>query len=233
MAFDLYVGGFARFFAHEWENVAQKWARETGTHYQMIGPDGPPQAADWNEVAELVTHWKTAINMGLGENLSQPLDWDESSSAPYFTDRPGYDGYGALLVWAAHAERGTKPPESYDGEWYADEAFLECSEVKEGQKYRPIISASLWLPGEFPFSFDFQDLTGEDVHICSNQSLQKSLRELNASTFGMSSDDLTTALQGDVGDNPSLESIARTSLALFQRLADESVRHHLPIMFSR
>ncbi len=98
------------------------------------------------------------INQGLGDNISKPIDWDESSSAPYFTDRPGYDGYGALLVWAAHAERGTKPPEFYDGEWFSDEAFVECSEPKKGQKYRSIICGSLWLPGDFEFSFDFKNL---------------------------------------------------------------------------
>lgn len=232
MAFDLYVGGFARFYAREWENVAQKWARETGARYQMIGPDGPPQAANWDEVAEAVTCWKAAINNGLGSNLSQKIDWDESSAAPYFTDRPGYDSYGALVVWAAHAERGTEAPESYDGEWMSDEAFIESSKPNLGQKYRPIICGTLWLPGEFEFSFDCEDLTGEKVHICSNSSLQRSLRDLNSNTFGMSSGELDDALTSNVGDNPSLRSLARFGLALFQRLADESVRYHLPIVFS-
>jgi len=232
MAFDIYVGGFARFFAREWENVGQKWARETGAQYRMISPNGPPQAANWDEVAEAVTYWKAAINQGLGDNISKPIDWDESSNAPYFTDRPGYDGYGALLVWAAHAERGTKPPDFYNGEWYSDEAFIECSEPKNGQKYRPIICGSLWLPGEFEFSFDFQDLTGEKVHICANKSLQQSLQALNENTFGMSPGDLAASLQADFGDKPSLQSLARFGLALFKLLADESVTHNLPIMLS-
>ena len=47
------------------------------------------------------------------------------ADAPYFTDRPGYDAYGALLVWASHAELGTTSPEFYSGEWYSDEAYLE------------------------------------------------------------------------------------------------------------
>ena len=232
MAFDIYVGGFARFFAREWENVVQKWARESGTHYEMIGPDGPPQPANWDEVAEAVSHWKAAINNGLGSNISTPIDWDESSDAPYFTDRPGYDGYGALLVWAAHAERGTKPPDSYSEEWYSDEAFLECSQPKRGQKYRPITCGSLWLPGEFEFSFDFKDLIGENVHICANSSLERSLRDLNRNTFGMSTDDLHDALKIDFGDNPSLEVLARFGLSLFQGLAEKSVEHHLPIIMS-
>lgn len=232
MALDVYVGGFARYYAQEWENVAQRWARETGTHYQIIGPDGPPPSANWEEVAEAVTYWRTAINNGLGSNISQPLDWNETPDAPYFTDRPGYDGYGALIVWAAHAERGTKPPETFDGDWASDEAVVECSKPRQGQKYRPIVGGSLWLPGEFEFSFDFQDLTGGEAHICANTSLQRSLRALNENTFGMSPDDLVDASRAGFGDNPSLRSLAQFGLALFQRLADESVRHHLPIILS-
>src|SRR5262245_6788468 len=178
MALDIYVGGFARFFAREWENVTQKWARETGTEYRLIGPNGPPKAADWDEVVGAVTHWKAAINTGLGNNLCSPLDWDESRHAASFTDRPGYDGYGALLVSAAHAERGTSPPLQYSGEWYSDDAFVECSKPKQGQKFRPLICGSLWLPGKFAFSFDFESLTGEKVHICSNIDLQRCLQDL-------------------------------------------------------
>jgi hypothetical protein len=123
-----------------------------------------------------------------------------------------------LLVWAAHAERGTNPPEVYDGEWFSDEAFMECSAPKEGQRYRPITCGSLWLPGDFEFSFDFEDLTGQKVHICANASLQQSLRDLNESTFGMSTDDLASALHADFGEKSNLEVLARFGLALFQGL---------------
>lgn len=232
MAFDVYVGGFSRYYALEWENVAQKWARETGSSYQMIGPDGPPQSADWEEVTAAVTHWQASLNQGLGDNLPAPFEWDESKNAPYFTDRPGYDGYGALLVWAAHAERGSTPPDSYNGEWYSDEAYVECSEPKKGQKYRPIICGTLWLPGEFEFSFDFQDLTGEKVHICANTSLLDSLDELNQNTFQLTSDELSAALKGDSEEEPTLAELARFGLALFRDLADKSVQHHLPIVLS-
>ncbi len=80
-------------------------------------------------------------------------------------------------MWAAHAERGTKPPEFYDGEWFSDEAFSNVLNRK-----RPEISIDhLRFPlaaGDFEFSFDFQELTGEKVHICSNASLLRSLQNL-------------------------------------------------------
>ncbi len=71
MAFDVYVGGFSRYYAREWENAGQKSARENGAEYRMIGPDGPPQGADWQEVSEAVTHWLAAINNGLGDVLAR------------------------------------------------------------------------------------------------------------------------------------------------------------------
>jgi hypothetical protein len=232
MALDIYVGGFARFYAREWENVVQAWARQSGQQYQMIGPNGPPKAANWDEVADAVNYWKAAINQGLGFNVSEPLDWDESRNAPYFTDRPGYDGYGALVVWAAHAEVGTAPPQAYDGDWFSDSAFKQCSEPKLGQKYRSIVSASLWLPGEFEFSFDFQDLTGNKAHICSNKSLENTQRDLNAKTIKMSNGDLDLARKADFGEKPTLEQLARFGLALLHSLAVKSVEHKLPIQLS-
>ncbi len=164
--------------------------------------------------------------------MPEPINWDESNAAPYFTDRPGYDGYGALLVWAAHAERGSDPLDSYSGEWFTDEAFIEVSQPKRGQKYRPITCGSLWLPGEFEFSFDFQDLTGEKVHICTNTSLLNALDELNQNTFQLTDDELTEALTGISDNEPTLAALARFGLSLFRDLADKSIQHHLPILLS-
>lgn len=232
MAFDIYVGGFSRFYSREWENVVQRWARENDTPYTLIGPGGEVEGADWDEVAEAVGHWQNAMNQALGEHFDTPLHWDESRDAPYFTDRPGYDGYGALLVWAAHAERGSTPPEEYDGEWFTDEAFQECVEPKEGQKYRPIVSGSLWLPGDFPFSFKGGDITGETAHICSNRSLLESLEALNAETFRLSENDLQEALENGLGDTPNLKAAALFGFAIFHKLARHSVDAHLPIILS-
>jgi len=61
-------------------------------------------------------------------------------------------------------EFGRQPPKFHDGNWYDDEAFLEASTPKEGRKYRPLVCGGLWLPGDFTFSFDSRDLTGEKIH---------------------------------------------------------------------
>lgn len=39
MALDVYVGPLTLYYAGQWENLAQKYARERGAHYQIIRPD--------------------------------------------------------------------------------------------------------------------------------------------------------------------------------------------------
>ncbi|MDZ4819581.1 MAG: hypothetical protein SGJ20_11465 [Planctomycetota bacterium] len=232
MALDVYVGGFSRYYSFQWENVAQRFSRESGMEYRMVGPGGPPQPADWNEVAKSVSQWKAAINEGLADNIAVPLEWDETKTAPYFTDRPGYDPYGALKVWTAHAERGTSPPELYSGEWYTDEAYIECSKPKHDQKYRAILCGSLWLPGDFEFSFDFENLAGEKAHICSNNSLLQSLELLRQDSFNLTDAELEAAVKNDSGDAPSVRSLAQFALWIFLELTKKSVTHHLPIVLN-
>lgn len=229
MALDVYVGGFSRYFAREWENVAQKWARESGVEYEMIEAD-ESEPVDFDAVAEAVGHWREALNAGLGTNLDEPLEWDESRTSPYFTDRPGYSGYGALLVWAAHTEAESTPPDRLEPDWYEDATFAEYSDPGKSETYRAILCPGLWLPGQFQFSFDFEHLTGDEVHITSNLALQEALGALNEQTFGLAAADLDARLEAGLVEGASLREMAALGLAMFTRLCEKSLEFRLPIM---
>src|SRR5882724_7787963 len=102
MAFDAHVGTLTRFYRREWENVAQRMARTQGLKYEKIYAGGKPEdppAAD--EIRQAVTDWCSALTSGLKGHGVEAVSWDERDDQPYFTERPGYDGYGAMLLWAA------------------------------------------------------------------------------------------------------------------------------------
>jgi uncharacterized protein YozE (UPF0346 family) len=230
MALDVYVGGFARYYSREWENVVQKWSRESGQEYKLISPGGSQELPDWDEVAEATELWRESINKGLGQNLSAPILWSESRQTPYFTDRPGYEGYGALVLLAAYAELGMAPPEKYKEKWFDDKVYQEASIPKQGQKYRAIVSGSLWLPGDFMFSFNLEDLTGEKAHICSNSALHEALVELNKSSLKIDEKRIQDVLKAGFDGNPSLLEFATFGFAVIWELCNRSLENNLPII---
>src|SRR5581483_10004723 len=164
VAFDIYVGTMTRFYRREWENVAQRMAREQGMNYTMVyaggEPDPPPPADD---LRRAVAGWCRALSGGLEPHGYGPLQWDEGDHQPYFTQRPGWDGYTALRVWAAHAEHpDLPPPADVPDSWVGDPACQRSAARESNTRFRTILEPQLWLPAEFPFVFDAPTLVSDD-----------------------------------------------------------------------
>jgi hypothetical protein len=124
--------------------VSRRWRKSLeGMKYQRItrgGPSTPPSA---EQVTPAVQAWCKALTQGLGSHLSEPVDWDESASQPYFTDGPGWHGYTALLIWAAYAHypdrlRPTNLPKS----WAEDPAFIDSISPESGTPYPQVREVS-------------------------------------------------------------------------------------------
>jgi hypothetical protein len=185
MAFDVYVGTMTRFYRGEWENVAQRFAREQGFRHTTIhaaGEPQPPPPAD--EIHSAVSAWCSALSEGLKEHGVAAVEWDESDERPFFTDRPGWDGYTALLCWAAHAEHPDDPVPSEVPRLVADDPAYQRS-TAEGfkSKYAQILLPEIWLPVDFTFTFEGPSLVAEKSHIGSTFGLKRQLDELHLRTL--------------------------------------------------
>ena len=120
MGLDVYVGSLTRYNSGDWELIAQKVAREMGVPFQVIRPDGETsEAIPPDETKRVIFEWRNSISKALGTLL----DWDESPHSPYFTDKPDFDGYMALLLWAACAEQSVPPPRWLPEDLSKDSAY--------------------------------------------------------------------------------------------------------------
>lgn len=176
MAFDIYSGTFLRFYTRDWENVVQKQAREQGTEYRIIyakGNEDPPAAA---EVAEAVAAWQQGMNSALSPHGLGPIEWSESDELPYFTDRPSWEGYLAVQMWAAHLERPEAPVPQFLPE--QSSVLAEVLGCGDDLHFRSILQGGVWLPGDFEFTFKFPTLVEEKAMIGSTGRLLRELREL-------------------------------------------------------
>ena len=223
MALDVYVGSLTRYYAGDWENVAE---RAAGTRH------GGRQAARPRDAASMrpaVLAWREALAASLGSTVVIAWDWDESAEAPHFTGRPGWDGFGSLVLWAAYAEHpALRRPDSLPEEWDDDPALVRCN--AEGSRYSHLVrNVELWLPSPFDVTFEGQDIDGRRIVIGSALTLARQLGELNGATWKASESEVARWARAAPRDDAGLELKARHAFAILYDLVRRAVEHRLPM----
>jgi hypothetical protein len=232
MALDVYVGSLARYYAGEWENIAEKMARERGAQYQIGRPGGSAdRLKDPERIPPAVLAWRSTLSESLGSKIAQPLDWDENLEAPYFTGRPGWDGFGSLVLWAAYAEHpALRQPATLPEEWDNDPALMRSNVAGFRSRYSHLVrNVELWLPSPFEFTFEGEDIDGRRVVVGSTTTLRRQLDELNAATWKADANAVAVWNREPLADNAPLELCARYAFAVLLDLARRAVEHKLPI----
>ncbi|MBA3423580.1 MAG: hypothetical protein ACR2HO_00320 [Rubrobacteraceae bacterium] len=117
MGLDVYTGTLTRYYSGDWETFWERAAREAGVDSirVQVGVEGVQEVgkSDPQKTHQVVLAWRKALEETISD-ASDPLrlDWDESSGKPYFTDKPDWEGYAALMLHAAYAMRpDMEPPE--------------------------------------------------------------------------------------------------------------------------
>jgi hypothetical protein len=230
MALDVYVGSLTRYYAGEWENVADRAARERGEQQGQ-----PPGRADRSGGSDLVRprilQWRTLLVRSLGDNIDEPLDWDESAEASYFTGRPGWDGFGSLVLWAAYAEHPfMAKPALLPDEWDNDPALIRSNADGFRSRYSHLVrNVELWLPCTFRFTFEGQDVEGRRIVVGSANTLASQLADLNTATWKVDDDEAASWVRRRPQADAPLELRARYAFAVMRDLVQQAVRHSLPM----
>ena len=105
MGLDIYAGTLTRYYSHNWKTVVQQWAEENGYTFNRITPDGEP--ADNEEECPRPMFRRRWRNGEINFNRHFPAEpaalhpWPEDNERPYYTDKPDWDAFGAMLLVAA------------------------------------------------------------------------------------------------------------------------------------
>jgi hypothetical protein len=223
MALDVYVGALTRYYTGDWENVAERAGRTRGA--------GTPvgRQRDAASVRPAVLAWREALAASLGDQVVLLPDWNESADAPHFTGRPGWDGFGSLVLWAAYAEHpALRRPDSLPEEWDDDPALVRSN--TQGSRYSHLVrNVELWLPSPFDFTFEGEDVDGRRTVIGSVLILARQLGELNSATWKASAGEVVRWAGQPPPDDAMLEIKARYAFAILHDLARRAVELRLPM----
>jgi len=212
MALGVYVGSLTRYYG--------------GVGKQLAAFARSPE-----NLSPAVLAWRAALSERLGDNIPAPFDWDETPAAPHFTGRPGWDGWAALVLWAAYAEHpALGRPNSLPDEWENDPALARSNAEGFRSRYSHLVRhVELWLPSLFPFTFDGEDVGGHRVVIGSAPTLRRQLAELNAATWKAGDGAVAGWGRKPPPDTAPLELRARYGFAAMVQTSQHAVDRCLPM----
>ena len=216
MGLDVYVGSLTRYYAEGPTDGVERIARHQNVPF-TAGQGGE------EVIRAAVLAWRDGLGRWLGDRLAEPLDWDESSLAPCFTDKPGWDGYGGTLLLAAHDEHPELPtPAALSADWPDDPAYQASSAQGADSCYQQLLTPELWLPCRFGFTVRTQDITGQEVEVGSSVALLSQL-DLLRHRHGLNGEPVPA------DPERPLAAAASLGLGVLARLAERSIRHRLPM----
>ncbi|WP_422016701.1 hypothetical protein [Reyranella sp.] len=230
MALDVYVGPLTRYYAGAWESVAETAARKRGAPRPAGAGKATGTARSQDRIRPKVLAWRAMLAKALGERIEIPLDWDESEAAAWFTARPGWDGFGSLVLWAAYAENPSlRMPAVLAEDWDDDIALARSTAEGFRSRYSHLVrNVELWLPVAFEITFEGEDVAGSRVVMGSVATLRRQLADLNAATWKAPAVDISA--WGRVPpEERTVERCARYAFAILSDLSRRAEAERLPM----
>lgn len=237
MALDVYVGSLTRYYAGDWHGIGEPAVRQRSQSIPGLPPRAPTTrlpgdpGRERERIHVAVLAWRQTLAASLSSHLSEPLVWDETRAAPWFTGRPGWTGFGALALWAAYAEQPTRRrPANLPKEWDDDPALVRSNADGFRSRCSHLVrNVELWLPHSFDFTFEGEDVDGRRIIFGSAPTLARQLAELNAATWRMDAGEMTALAEQPMSESRALEPAARQAMAVITGLVEQAVQHRLPM----
>ncbi len=240
MGLDVYVGPLSRYYSGQWETILQQVGRQNGLRVEVVRPRrrtispvarllgrltghrAPP------DPTTLVDKWRATLRTHAPAGVLLTLN--DSIDGEYFTDKPAWDCYGALVLWAAYDE--APPAErlvAATDKWSNDPSYVKAI-ANRGSRYRHLIAnTEFWLPVEFDSPFEAPMPVGDRAVIGSSVRLLSELRALNQNWWRATDEDIDHWRQEGAEYGGPLERSAMFGFAVFYTLACKSTALQLPM----
>lgn len=250
MGLDIYAGPVSRYVAGDWQTIIQQAGDASGIPVVSIRPgesigdvlsralaegvqDGVREVrlSDVRPVTRPIAEWKADLIRSLGLNE----DWQDAADGPFYTDKPGWDGYGAVLLLSAYDEKPSLAPGARVKRLFrpltvpavAPGQFADAEAVKAAAqsplRYPTLLRGAEWcLPlAGGPALFTAATPSGKQITMGHLACLVAELDVLNQRTLRLSPDDMEAARQaGPPESGLSVENTAPFGLSVLTATAE-------------
>ena len=185
MGLDIYAGTLTRYYSHNWKTVVQQWAEENGYRFQRITPENGPISEEEEmtpeEIQEFVENWRDQLLDSLSYGNEEPYKgWEESMETPYYTDKPDWDAFGAMLLAAACGTYDMEIPSiiQKNRDFMEHPAVRRLAEDPE-KMWSLFRGATWWIPLSEGFMFRGPLPAGDEAMIGTIGALRMELERIN------------------------------------------------------
>lgn len=232
MAFDIYVGPVSRYAANDWKNLGQIAAEAHGISYQVVRPSQGIVGGLFakQRAAKAYRRWFDLLRADLDRAGIRASSWNDAPELPYFTERPGWEGYASLLGKFAHLRfPGHPEPVNAIGINQLAEAPVFNQAIGTSESLIVLGECRMWIPGNFPGVVSTQWLSGQAIGVGSLDALDRVLDDV-CRLWGQDRDFIDGSAFDQPGEDSPFEEAAIYGLATFSRMVREAKKHELPMI---
>ena len=185
MGLDIYAGTLTRYYAHNWKTAVQQWAEANGYDCTIMRPAAAEaeeeEKLSADEIREVVETWRDDLLGALSQYSEEPYEpWPEDEEKPYFTDKPDWDAYNALRLFAFHVLLDKPLPEKFPRRGACEDFISMSEEEKEKAEGLSLCGgAEWWLPLKEQFTFSADTPAGNEAAFGTAGMLAAELKYIN------------------------------------------------------
>ena len=133
------------------------------------------------EVQAAVENWRDQILSAISQPGQPPYTpWPEDNEKPYYTDKPDWDAFGAMLLVAACRTYDEPVPPTVEKDWnFGEHPLIARLGADKERVWSLSYGATWWLPLEDAFFFQAPLPTDDQAIIATLGGLRKELEKLN------------------------------------------------------
>lgn len=149
MGLDIYAGKLTRYYCRNWENISQQLAEEHGQQCIMVcgGQElrSIEDEAEIQQIKDAVCNWSDGLAAVFNPPLPTPL-WNENCDCGYYTDKPDWEAFGALILLQACLSLQLPLPEYIKCGWNAYDDPIVKKAFSQPVDNSLLSNVEVWLP---------------------------------------------------------------------------------------
>lgn len=227
MGLDIYVGPLSRYYGRSWRTIVQQAAGESGMECVIVRANQSEETVSSDDAQKVVLEWRQQLARALGIEL----EWNESVNGEYYTDKPAWDCYWALVLHASiEMFPGAKRRWWSSKEPHQHPAYRKARATVDGRYSQLVSETEFWLPIGQNLLFRGQSVQGIAVGFGTTYALLRQLEELNQRTWRAETGELEHWMREGADVDADEDVKARFAFAVMHSLAFLACKHRLPML---